>query len=72
MFGLPLTRTPPVAAALTKDHPPKPESGYALAKSMCEEMALRNMIAESEGLTPSFLAATLSYPNGGHCADCYC
>ena len=39
VFGLPLTRTPPVAAPLTEDHPPKPESGYALAKSMCEEMA---------------------------------
>ncbi len=39
VFGLPFTRSVPVAAPLTEAHPPKPESGYALAKSMCEQMA---------------------------------
>ncbi len=39
VFGLPFTRSVPVAAPLTEDHAPKPESGYALAKSMCEQMA---------------------------------
>jgi len=39
VFGLPMTRTPPVAAPLTEDHPPAPETGYALAKLLCEQMA---------------------------------
>ena len=39
VFGLPFTRTPPVAAPLTEEHAPKPETGYALAKAMCEQMA---------------------------------
>ena len=39
VFGLPFTRSQPVAAPLTEEHPPKPETGYALAKSMCEQMA---------------------------------
>jgi len=38
-YGLPLTRTPPVFAPITEDHPLAPETGYALAKSLCEEMA---------------------------------
>ncbi len=39
VFGLPFTRNPPAAAPLTEAHKPVPESGYALAKSMCEQMA---------------------------------
>ena len=39
VFGLPLTRSPPVAAPLTEEHPAMPESGYALAKLHCEQMA---------------------------------
>jgi nucleoside-diphosphate-sugar epimerase len=38
-FGLPFTRTPPLFAPLTEDHPLAPETSYALAKSLCEEMA---------------------------------
>ena len=40
VYGLPFTRSIPVAAPLTEEHPPKPESSYALAKSMCEQMAM--------------------------------
>jgi len=38
-YGLPLTRNPPQFAPVTEDHPLVPESGYALAKSLSEEMA---------------------------------
>ena len=38
-FGLPLTRTPPVFAPITEEHPLAPETGYALAKVLCEQMA---------------------------------
>jgi nucleoside-diphosphate-sugar epimerase len=38
-YGLPFTRTPPVFAPVTEDHPLAPESGYALAKVLCERMA---------------------------------
>jgi nucleoside-diphosphate-sugar epimerase len=38
-YGLPFTRTPPVFAPVTEDHPLAPESGYALAKVLCEKMA---------------------------------
>lgn len=38
-YGLPFTRTPPIAAPVTEDHPPAPENGYALAKTLCEEAA---------------------------------
>ena len=38
-YGLPFTRTPPVSAPVTEDHPLAPESGYALAKVLCEKMA---------------------------------
>jgi nucleoside-diphosphate-sugar epimerase len=38
-YGLPLTRSPPDFAPITEEHPLKPESAYALAKSMCEDMA---------------------------------
>ena len=38
-FGLPLTRTPPVFAPITEEHPLAPETGYALAKVQCEQMA---------------------------------
>jgi nucleoside-diphosphate-sugar epimerase len=39
VYGLPLTRTPPVFAPITEDHPLVPETGYALAKVLCEQMA---------------------------------
>jgi nucleoside-diphosphate-sugar epimerase len=38
-YGLPFTRTPPVFAPVTEDHPLAPENGYALAKALCEKMA---------------------------------
>lgn len=38
-YGLPLTRTAPRFAPVTEDHPLVPESGYALAKTLCERMA---------------------------------
>ena len=38
-YGLPFTRTPPAFAPITEDHPLVPENGYALAKTLCEEMA---------------------------------
>jgi nucleoside-diphosphate-sugar epimerase len=38
-YGLPLTRTPPAFAPVTEEHPLVPESGYALAKVLCERMA---------------------------------
>ncbi len=38
-YGLPLTRSPPEFAPVTEDHPLVPESGYALAKVLCERMA---------------------------------
>lgn len=38
-YGLPFTRTPPLSAPVTEDHPLAPESGYALAKVLCEKMA---------------------------------
>ena len=38
-YGLPLTRSPPAFAPITEDHPLVPETGYALAKVLCEQMA---------------------------------
>jgi nucleoside-diphosphate-sugar epimerase len=38
-YGLPFTRTPPAFAPVTEEHPLVPESGYALAKVLCERMA---------------------------------
>ncbi len=38
-YGLPFTRTPPLFAPVTEAHKLAPETGYALAKSLCEEMA---------------------------------
>ena len=38
-YGLPLTRTPPEFAPVTEDHPLAPETGYALAKVLSEQMA---------------------------------
>lgn len=38
-YGLPFTRTPPAFAPVTEEHPLVPETGYALAKSLCENMA---------------------------------
>jgi nucleoside-diphosphate-sugar epimerase len=39
VYGLPFTRTPPVSVPVTEDHPLAPETGYALAKTLCENMA---------------------------------
>jgi len=38
-YGLPFTRTPPLFAPVTEEHPLAPETAYALAKSLCEDMA---------------------------------
>jgi nucleoside-diphosphate-sugar epimerase len=38
-FGLPLTRNPPHFAPITEEHPLVPETGYALAKVLSEQMA---------------------------------
>jgi nucleoside-diphosphate-sugar epimerase len=38
-YGLPLTRSPPAFAPVTEEHALVPESGYALAKVLCERMA---------------------------------
>jgi nucleoside-diphosphate-sugar epimerase len=38
-YGLPFTRTPPSFAPVTEQHPLVPETGYALAKVLCERMA---------------------------------
>jgi Nucleoside-diphosphate-sugar epimerases len=38
-YGLPLTREAPKFAPITEDHPLVPETGYALAKVLCERMA---------------------------------
>jgi nucleoside-diphosphate-sugar epimerase len=38
-YGLPFTRTPPAFAPVTEEHVLAPETGYALAKSLCEDMA---------------------------------
>jgi nucleoside-diphosphate-sugar epimerase len=39
LFGLPFTRSVPAFAPITEEHPALPESGYALAKGLAEEMA---------------------------------
>jgi len=39
VYGLPFTRTPPAAVPITEEQAPAPETGYALAKVLCEEMA---------------------------------
>ncbi len=39
VFGLPLTRSPPARVPLTETDKPMPETGYALAKILCERMA---------------------------------
>ncbi len=39
IYGLPFTRTPPAFAPVNEEHPLAPESGYALAKTLCESMA---------------------------------
>jgi nucleoside-diphosphate-sugar epimerase len=39
VYGIPFTRTPPRFAPVTEAHPPAPETGYALAKLLCEQMA---------------------------------
>ena len=39
VLGLPLTRTPPLYAPIDEAHPARPETGYALAKLLCEQAA---------------------------------
>ncbi len=50
VFGLPLTRRLPSSVPITEDEPPAPETGYALAKVLCEQMA-REMHAWNPGTT---------------------
>jgi nucleoside-diphosphate-sugar epimerase len=38
-YGIPMTRSPPQFAPITEEHPLGPETGYALAKVLCERMA---------------------------------
>jgi nucleoside-diphosphate-sugar epimerase len=38
-YGLPFTRTPPRAAPVVEEHALAPETGYALAKALSEQMA---------------------------------
>jgi nucleoside-diphosphate-sugar epimerase len=38
-YGIPFTRSPPIHAPITEEHPLVPESGYALAKVLCERAA---------------------------------
>ena len=38
-YGIPFTRSPPAFAPITEQHPLVPESGYALAKVLCERAA---------------------------------
>jgi nucleoside-diphosphate-sugar epimerase len=38
-YGIPFTRSPPAFAPITEEHPLAPESGYALAKVLCERAA---------------------------------
>jgi nucleoside-diphosphate-sugar epimerase len=40
IYGLPFSRTPPVFAPVTEQHSLAPETGYALAKTLCEKMAV--------------------------------
>ncbi len=40
LYGLPLTRWQPAAAPILETDPLTPESGYALAKGLCEQMAV--------------------------------
>ncbi|WP_119418902.1 NAD-dependent epimerase/dehydratase family protein [Desertibaculum subflavum] len=39
VLGLPLTRSPPAYAPIDEAHPLRPETGYALAKLLCEQAA---------------------------------
>jgi nucleoside-diphosphate-sugar epimerase len=39
-YGIPFTRSPPQHAPVTEEHPLMPESGYALAKVLCERAAI--------------------------------
>ena len=38
-YGIPFTRSPPLSAPVTEEHRLAPESGYALAKVLCEHAA---------------------------------
>jgi nucleoside-diphosphate-sugar epimerase len=38
-YGLPFTRVPPRSAPVTEEHPLAPETGYGLAKVLCEQVA---------------------------------
>jgi nucleoside-diphosphate-sugar epimerase len=39
-YGIPFTRSPPQFGPITEEHPLVPESGYALAKVLCERAAI--------------------------------
>ena len=64
-FGLPFTRTPPLFAPLTEEHPAVPESGYALGKVLQEQMA-----REMNRWCPSTVFAGLRLSNVFDEADC--
>jgi nucleoside-diphosphate-sugar epimerase len=50
LYGLPLARWQPSAAPIVEEDPLTPESGYALAKGLCEQMA-REMHRWNPGTT---------------------
>ena len=39
VYGIPFTRMPPRSAPVSEAHPLAPETGYSLAKALCEQMA---------------------------------
>jgi nucleoside-diphosphate-sugar epimerase len=65
VYGLPLTRCPPQSAPISEDHPLAPETGYALAKVLCEDMARQmqrwNPRTTFVGLRISNIFATADY-----------
>lgn len=66
LFGLPFTRAMPAFAPITEEHPMLPESGYALAKGLAEEMARQmhrwNPGTSFLGLRISNIIDPLEYP----------
>lgn len=66
-YGLPLTRTPPRFAPITEEHPLAPETGYALAKVLSEEMA-REMHRWNPGTTFAGLRISNIFEDGDYAA----
>jgi nucleoside-diphosphate-sugar epimerase len=64
-YGLPLTRTPPRFAPVTEEHPLSPETGYALAKVLSEEMA-REMHRWNPGTTFAGLRISNIFEDGDY------